>query len=72
MSSTLITTVILAIAITVLAAAGIGIRAILIKGGEVRKSCSSSNPLLNDSNGTCGLCGSAPGESCGKDNASNP
>ncbi|MCK9480300.1 MAG: hypothetical protein M0R38_00890 [Bacteroidia bacterium] len=68
MSNTLMITLILAIAISILAAAGIGIRAILIKGGEVRKSCSSANPLLNDGEGTCSFCGSAPGETCGKDN----
>ncbi|MCO6494627.1 MAG: hypothetical protein J5I91_02970 [Bacteroidetes bacterium] len=60
-------TLILAIAICLIAAAGIGIRAILIKGGEVRKSCSSANPMLADGNGSCSFCGSKPGEACGKD-----
>ena len=35
----------------------IGIRNLLVKGGEFRGTCSSNNPMLASKTGTCSVCG---------------
>lgn len=44
--------------------AGIAVRVLFIKGGEVRGTCASQNPMLNKDGQACGLCGRMPGEAC--------
>ncbi|MGB0431632.1 MAG: hypothetical protein ACPGLV_14250 [Bacteroidia bacterium] len=57
MNTVLLTAIIGGGAMT-LAFALIGIRHILIKGGEFRGTCSSNNPLLDEKLGsTCTVCG---------------
>lgn len=56
--NTVLLTVLIGAGAMTLAFALIGIRMILIKGGEFRGTCSSNNPLLVDKmGGSCSVCG---------------
>lgn len=46
--------------------AGIGLRILLVKGGEFRGTCATNNPMLKNNIGECQVCGKAPGEDCKK------
>lgn len=50
-------TILISAGFMTLAFAMIGIRMLLIKGGEFRGTCSSNNPLLADKTGSCSVCG---------------
>jgi hypothetical protein len=58
------TVVLLSIVLIGLAFAGIAIRILLKKDGKFSGTCSSNNPLLQNENGTCGICGARPNEKC--------
>ncbi len=47
-----------------LAFAGIGLRLILVKGGEFRGTCATNNPMLKNEIGECTVCGAKPEEEC--------
>ncbi|MCP4125046.1 MAG: hypothetical protein GY751_25190 [Bacteroidetes bacterium] len=47
-----------------LAFAGIGLRILLVKGGEFRGSCATNNPMLKNEIGECTVCGAKPEEAC--------
>ncbi|MCB9246081.1 MAG: membrane or secreted protein [Flavobacteriales bacterium] len=50
-----------------IAIAGIGIRLVLVKDGEVRGGCAGKNPMLQEEGVTCSFCGAATGEVCRED-----
>ena len=58
------TVVLLSIALIALAFAGIAIKILVKKDGKFSGTCSSNNPLLQNENGTCGICGARPNEKC--------
>jgi hypothetical protein len=60
-------TIFLAITFALIAVIGIGIRLLFVKGAEVRGTCASQSPILNENNEPCGFCGKPAGETCGKD-----
>lgn len=62
------TTLILTIIIISAAFAGIGLRVLLVKGGEFRGTCATNNPMLKNDIGECKVCGAKPGEECQEDN----
>lgn len=59
-----IPTLILTIIAIALVFAGIGLRILLVKGGEFRGTCATNNPMLKNQVGECTVCGSTPGEDC--------
>ncbi len=44
--------------------AGIAIKILLKKDGEVAGTCASQNPLLKIESGTCSVCGARPQDEC--------
>ncbi|MFT4521172.1 MAG: hypothetical protein ACI8ZN_000097 [Bacteroidia bacterium] len=58
---------ILIITFFILAALGLGIRMLLIKGSEMRAGCAGKNPMLQEEGVACGMCGAKPNESCKSD-----
>lgn len=57
-------TLILTIILITLVFAGIGLRILLVKGGEFRGTCATNNPMLKNQVGECSVCGGTPGENC--------
>lgn len=55
----------LVLGVLFLCMAGIAVRVLFVKGGEMRGTCASQNPMLNKEGAACGLCGRLPGEPCG-------
>lgn len=47
-----------------IAALGLAVRLIFIKGGEVRAGCAGKNPMLQEEGVACGFCGAKPGDVC--------
>ncbi len=41
---------------------GLGIRLLLVKGGEFRGTCASQSPFLNADGESCSYCGKKPSE----------
>lgn len=62
-----LTTLILTLAIVGLAFAGLGLRILLVKGGEFRGTCATNNPMLKNEIGECTVCGKQPDEECKKE-----
>lgn len=58
----------LTIGLLALAFAGIAIKLIVKKDGEFAGTCASKNPVLNEENEPCSLCGAQPGDKCESDN----
>ncbi len=58
------TVVIFAILLLGLGFAGIAVKIWVKEDGEFSGTCSSNNPILNDGNGNCSVCGAAPTEQC--------
>jgi hypothetical protein len=54
----------LAIGFLALAFSGIAIKIIFKKDGEFSGTCASKNPVLNQENEPCSLCGAEPGNKC--------
>ncbi len=52
------------IALLALAIAGIAIKILVKKNGEFAGTCASNNPVLNDGEESCGVCGARPEERC--------
>lgn len=63
----LLPTIILSIILMGLVFAGLGLRILLVKGGEFRGTCATNNPYLQKEIGDCQLCGKKAGEDCRKD-----
>ena len=59
----------LAIGLLAIAFSGIAIKLIFKKDGEFSGTCASKNPVLNQDNEPCSLCGAQPEDKC-KDDAS--
>jgi hypothetical protein len=47
--------------------AGIAIKILLKKNGEFAGTCASKNPILNEENEPCSMCGAQPGDKCDSD-----
>ena len=60
------TLILSAIVLLGLGVAGIAIKIWGKKDGEFAGTCASNNPMLNDGNGSCGVCGARPSEQCKK------
>ena len=54
----------LAIVFLAVAFSGIAIKLILKKDGVFSGTCASKNPVLNQENEPCSLCGAQPGDKC--------
>lgn len=54
----------LAIGFLAVAFSGIAIKLILKKDGEFSGTCASKNPVLNQENEPCSLCGAQVGDKC--------
>tara|TARA_Y100000739_G_C20376618_1_gene359263 strand:+ start:93 stop:302 length:210 start_codon:yes stop_codon:yes gene_type:complete len=59
--------VLLAIVFLAVAFSGIAIKIIFKKDGEFSGTCASKNPVLNQENEPCSLCGAQPGDKCEDD-----
>lgn len=57
-------TIILSIVLLALAFAGIAIKILVKKNGKFSGTCSSNNPLIQNEEGTCSICGAKPEEKC--------
>lgn len=57
-------TIILSIVLLALAFAGIAIKILVKKNGRFSGTCSSNNPLIQNEEGTCSICGAKPEEKC--------
>lgn len=57
----------LAIGFLAIAFSGIAIKLIFKKNGEFSGTCASKNPVLNQENEPCSLCGAQPEEKCKED-----
>lgn len=62
-----VTTLLLSIGLMTLVVAGIGLRILLVKGGEFRGTCANNNPMLEKQIGKCTVCGRTAGEACKAD-----
>ncbi len=62
--------ILLSIVLLALAFAGIAIKILVKKDGKFAGTCSSNNPLLQNDDGACGICGASAGEQC-KDEETN-
>ncbi|HRI27820.1 MAG TPA: hypothetical protein PK239_00875 [Chitinophagales bacterium] len=62
-----IVTLIFTLGVMVLVMSGIGLRLLLVKGGEFRGTCANNNPMLEKEIGKCTVCGRASGEACKAD-----
>ena len=54
----------LAIGFLAIAFSGIAIKLIFKKNGEFSGTCASKNPVLNQENEPCSLCGAQPEDKC--------
>ncbi|MNF32645.1 hypothetical protein D3C84_134410 [compost metagenome] len=57
-------TIILSIFLLALAFTGIAIKILVKKNGRFSGTCSSNNPLIQNEEGTCSICGAKPEEKC--------
>jgi hypothetical protein len=57
-------TIILSIVLLALAFAGIAIKILVKKNGRFSGTCSSNNPLIQNEDGACGICGAKPEGKC--------
>lgn len=64
MSTTILATLGLTLAIMTLAFAGIAVKLIFKKDGKFAGTCASQNPVLNQEGEACSLCGAKPSEQC--------
>ena len=55
---------ILTIGLLGLAVAGIAIKLLVKKDGEFSGTCASNNPMFQDDNGSCSVCGARPQDQC--------
>jgi len=55
---------ILTIGLLGLAVAGIAIKLLVKKDGEFAGTCASNNPMFQDDNGSCSVCGARPQDQC--------
>ncbi len=62
-----ITTILLTIGLLALGFAGIAIKILVQKDGEFAGTCSSNNPLLDNEDGSCSICGASRGDRCQKE-----
>lgn len=62
-----ITTILLTIGLLALGFAGIAIKILVQKDGEFAGTCSSNNPLLDNEDGSCSICGASRGDRCRKE-----
>ena len=60
--------ILLTIGFLAIAFSGIAIKIIFKKNGEFAGTCASKNPILNEENEPCSLCGAQPGDKCESDN----
>lgn len=60
--------ILLTIGFLAIAFSGIAIKIIFKKNGEFDGTCASKNPILNEENEPCSLCGAQPGDKCESDN----
>ncbi len=58
--------VLLTIGLLGIAFAGIAIKLILKKDGEFAGTCASNNPVVNDGEASCSVCGARPEDRCKK------
>ena len=65
-----ITTILLTIGLLALGFAGIAIKILVQKDGEFAGTCSSNNPLLDNEDGSCSICGASRGDRCQKEELS--
>jgi len=63
----MLTVILLAVAVVLSAFFLFSLRILLIKGGQFRGTCANNNPFLRKEGATCGVCGRAAGEPCGKE-----
>lgn len=57
-------TLLLTVALLGLGFAGIAIKILVKKDGEFAGTCSSNNPLLDNEDGSCSICGASRGDRC--------
>lgn len=57
-------TIILSIILLALGIAGIAIKLFVHKNGRFSGTCGSNNPLIQNEEGICGICGAKPEEKC--------
>ena len=57
-------TILLAVGLLALGFAGIAIKILVKKDGEFSGTCSSNNPLLDNEDGSCSICGASRGDRC--------
>ncbi len=57
-------TIILTIVLMALAISGIAIKLLVKKNGRFSGTCSSNNPLIQNEEGACSICGATPEEKC--------
>jgi len=57
-------TLLLTIGLLALGFAGIAIKILVKKDGEFAGTCSSNNPLLDNEDGSCSICGASRGDRC--------
>lgn len=57
-------TILLTVVLLGLGFAGIAIKILVKKDGEFAGTCSSNNPLLDNEDGSCSICGASRGERC--------
>ncbi|OWY22586.1 hypothetical protein C7N43_01410 [Sphingobacteriales bacterium UPWRP_1] len=60
-------TLLLSIGLMTFVMAGIGLRILLVKGGQFRGTCANNNPMLEEKIGKCTVCGRTAGEACKAD-----
>lgn len=58
------TTIILSILLLAFGIAGIAVKLLVKKNGRFSGTCSSNNPLIQNEEGVCGICGAKPEEKC--------
>ena len=58
--------ILLSIGLVALCFAGIAIKLIVKKDGEISGTCASNNPYLNKEGEACSFCGAQPDEKCKK------
>lgn len=57
-------TILLSIILLAIALLGIAIKLVIKKNGRFSGTCSSNNPLLQNKNGNCTICGAKQVEQC--------
>lgn len=57
-------TIIVSIFLLALAIVGIAVKLLVKKNGRFSGTCSSNNPLIQNEEGICGICGAKPEEKC--------